>query len=186
MESKAKEPFNFRNHGSFDVIDIKELVRNFQEEWLVNTERQELYQTHKETNSYFLYKTSLEWHPDYNYSVAQVSDNSELLDLVEPIVARLEELHNGKRGQVLFIKLPANKTIPEHTDKGSYLNLCRRHHIPIITSKDTDFGVGDEELSMAEGECWEINNSRTHYVNNFSNVDRIHLLVDIMPNSHIR
>jgi hypothetical protein len=39
---------------------------------------------------------------------------------------------------------------------------------------------------MAEGECWEINNSRPHYVNNFSNVDRVHLLVDIMPNSHIK
>jgi len=185
MESKANEPFNFRNHGSFDVSGIKELVHNFQEEWLVNTERQEVHEVHKETNSYFLYKTSSEWHP-YDYKVAQVSDNSELLKLVEPIVARLEELHNGKRGQVVLIKLPANKTIPEHTDKGTYVSLCRRHHIPIITSRDTDFGVGDEEFSMAEGECWEINNSRPHYVNNFSNVDRVHLMVDIMPNAHIR
>jgi aspartyl/asparaginyl beta-hydroxylase (cupin superfamily) len=43
------------------------------------------------------------------------------------------------------------------------------------------FGVGDEEINMAVGDCWEINNSKIHYVNNYSEVDRIHLLVDILP-----
>jgi hypothetical protein len=186
MGSKANEPFNFRNHGSFDVSGIKELVLNFKDEWLVNTERQEIHKVHKETNSYFLYKTDFEWHMGSGCIITLVSDNAELLELVEPIVSRLEEIHNGKRGQIVLIKLPANKSVSEHTDKGIYLNVCRRHHIPIVTSKDTYFGVGGEELSMAEGECWEINNSRLHYVNNFSEVDRVHLMVDIMPNAHIK
>jgi hypothetical protein len=38
---------------------------------------------------------------------------------------------------------------------------------------------------MGTGECWEINNSRTHFVNNGSKIDRVHLLIDIMPNIEI-
>jgi hypothetical protein len=38
---------------------------------------------------------------------------------------------------------------------------------------------------MGTGECWEINNSRIHYVNNGSKIDRVHLLIDIMPNKEI-
>ena len=38
---------------------------------------------------------------------------------------------------------------------------------------------------MLEGECWEINNTRLHAVENNSKIDRIHLLIDIMPNIEI-
>jgi hypothetical protein len=47
------------------------------------------------------------------------------------------------------------------------------------------FGVGEDSVPMQEGECWEINNSRTHWVENNSPVDRVHLLVDIMPNDEL-
>jgi aspartyl/asparaginyl beta-hydroxylase (cupin superfamily) len=39
---------------------------------------------------------------------------------------------------------------------------------------------------MQSGECWEINNSRPHLVENNSDIDRIHLLIDIMPNEELR
>ena len=61
----------------------------------------------------------------------------------------------------------------------------RRHHVPIITSEQTLFGVGTEKINMLEGECWEINNTRFHSVENDSDIDRVHLLIDIMPNSEI-
>lgn len=48
------------------------------------------------------------------------------------------------------------------------------------------FGVGDEKINMKSGECWEINNSRTHFVDNNSETDRVHLLIDIMPHSELK
>ena len=38
---------------------------------------------------------------------------------------------------------------------------------------------------MATGECWEINNTRLHSVENNSDIDRVHLLIDIMPNKYL-
>lgn len=186
MVKKYQEDFNFIKCGQYDVSSIKNIVESFDDEWKINTVRQTRFTTHMNTESYFIYETSLHWKPEDRYSVEQKSDNGILLEAVEPIVKDLELKHDGVRGQVLIIKLKANTDIPPHTDKGSYLLFNRRHHIPIITSDNTKFGVGDEEIHMSTGECWEINNARTHYVNNNSDVDRIHLLVDIMPNREIK
>ncbi len=185
MFKKHSEDFNFKVSKTYDIEKIKEIASNFDSEWYINTERQNRNTTHQHTLTYYIYETDLFWIPEYEYIVKQKSDNVELLNAVEPIVKDLEEKYNGLRGQVLLIKLVANKEIPPHTDKGSYLMKARRHHIPIITSSGTVFGVGDEEVSMGPGECWEINNSRTHYVNNYSDVDRIHLLIDIMPKGEL-
>ena len=86
---------------------------------------------------------------------------------------------------VLLIKLKAKKNISIHFDSGDYLMSCRRNHIPIITSDNVFFGVGNEKIVMQAGECWEINNSRPHFVENNSEIDRVHLLIDIMPKSEL-
>jgi len=41
--------------------------------------------------------------------------------------------------------------------------------------------VGGEKRHLAAGEIWEINNATVHYVENFSNHDRVHLIVDWAP-----
>jgi len=97
----------------------------------------------------------------------------------------LEKIHNGVRGNVLLIKLKAKEDVALHEDAGDYLMLSRRNHVPIITSGNVVFGVGSERINMQIGECWEINNYRFHWVDNDSDIDRVHLLVDIMPNEEL-
>lgn len=181
MFDKYDEDFNFINCSTYEISNIHSILQDFVDEWFINTERQDNYKTHANTLSFFIYKTDLFWNNGMEYRAALQTDNKELVDLLEPIISDLEQRHNGVRGQVLFIKLLANKDIPMHTDKGDYLMSVRRHHIPIVTSPGTRFGVGEEEINMQQGECWEINNSRLHYVINNSDTDRIHLLIDIMP-----
>ena len=88
-------------------------------------------------------------------------------------------------GKVTLIKLLDNKNVLPHRDYGDYLGFVRRFHIPIVTNKDVLFGIETTLQHMAVGECWEINNSKIHFVKNNSNETRIHLLIDIMPNSII-
>lgn len=185
MVSVPKDTFNFYKHGEYDISFIRNVALWFTDEWLIDQSRQTTFKTHENTQSYFLYQTDLHWTPDQPYVLNLKSNLDILLEAVEPIVQDLEKLHDGIRGQVLLIKLISRSDIPEHVDSGHYLNKVRRHHIPIITSENTVFGVGGEEVNMAEGECWEINNSRPHYVKNHSYISRIHLLVDIMPSSEI-
>ncbi len=186
LDKFSDDSFNFIKYKNFNVDKIKSIIEKFSEEWHINTARQNRSETHKHTLSYQIYEADLHWDKSKPYVVDQKSYNQELIDLLEPIILDLERSHNGKRGQVLLIKLPAGSTIRRHTDSGDYLMLARRHHIPIITSSNTVFGVGDEEINMGVGECWEINNSKTHYVTNYSEVDRIHLLVDIMPSKELQ
>jgi aspartyl/asparaginyl beta-hydroxylase (cupin superfamily) len=183
--NKVSENFNFKNHGTYDVNKIKSYILDLEDEWFINTSRQDKFYTHKDTNSYFMYQSDLKWTKDQIFSVEAKIDDEELLWLIEPIIEDLERIHNGVRGNVLFIKLKAKHNIPKHFDDGDYLVYSRRHHVPIITSEQTLFGVGTEKINMLEGECWEINNTRFHSVENDSDIDRVHLLIDIMPNNEI-
>jgi hypothetical protein len=182
---KTLEDFNFKNHGNYDVEPIKNYIDSFSEEWFLNTSRQDNHYVHKDTNSYFVYTADLRWKSGDVFSAKQTSNDSALLELLEPIVSDLEKIHDGVRGMVLLIKLKAGQDIAPHHDSGDYLMLSRRNHIPVVTSDDVFFGVGEDKIKMKTGECWEINNSRTHFVNNGSKIDRVHLLIDIVPNTEI-
>jgi hypothetical protein len=183
--NKIEQNFNFNRYSTYDVSLIKDHVNRFSSEWFIDTSRQNDYQIHKDTTSYFIYKTDLNWTKGQDFLVETKTNDSALLELVEPIIKDLESIHNGVRGNVLLIKLKAKHNIPKHADSGDYLVLSRRHHIAIVTSDETFFGVGSEKVNMGVGECWEINNTRFHSVENNSEIDRIHLLIDIMPKSEI-
>ncbi len=182
---KIQEDYNFKKHSKYDVNLIKEHIDSFSEEWFINTSRQDKHYVHKDTNSYFVYTADLRWKEGSEFITQTTSNDEVLLKLIEPIVSDLEKIHDGVRGMVLLIKLKAGQDIAPHHDSGDYLMLSKRNHIPIVTSDDVFFGVGDEKVKMETGDCWEINNSRTHFVNNGSKIDRVHLLIDIMPNIEI-
>jgi quercetin dioxygenase-like cupin family protein len=50
--------------------------------------------------------------------------------------------------------------------------------VPVITTEGVIFTVGGEPRSLPAGEIWEINNTREHSVENTSDRDRVHLIVD--------
>ena len=179
--SKVSEDFNFKNLGNYDVEEIKNYISNFAEEWFIDTSRQEIFKAHKDTNSYFIYKADLKWKNSDAFVVEKKSNDAKLVSMIDRIILDLETKHDGVRGNVLLIKLKAGQIIPSHQDSGDYLVASRRHHIPIITSDNTWFTVGSDKINMLVGECWEINNTRFHSVENYSDIDRVHLLIDIMP-----
>ena len=183
---KTLEDFNFKKHNTYNIDEIKNYVSDFSSQWLLDTSRQDNYAVHKETLSYFAYRANLQWKSGQEFSVIRECNDSKLIDMLEPIIKNLEEIHDGVRGMVLLIKLKAREDISIHFDSGDYLMLSKRNHIPIVTSDNVFFGVGNEKISMQAGECWEINNSRPHLVENNSDIDRIHLLIDIMPNEELR
>lgn len=184
--TKSLEPFNFRKKEPFSVDELAERIKEFNSEWLLDTSRQDTFETHKETLSYFVYKANLMWKPGDALEVSLSWADSYVINLIEPIVSRLEDEYQGRRANVILIKLLAGKVIPEHVDGGEYLEAIRRIHVPIITSSKTVFEVGAEKVNMAVGECWEINNMRRHAVDNSKGNDRVHLLIDIMPNTKMQ
>lgn len=186
MIDKRNEPFNYKFHGHFDVSKIKERLNAYSAEWFINSSRQDTYGVHKETNSVFLYDHPAIWSVLEPFTPTESNHDPIMKQLLASIIKELETVHDGKVGKCLFIKLPAEKSVGAHTDKMDYLGAVRRHHIAIQTNDDVLFFVNGESKNMKVGDCWEINNSLEHAVANNGKTDRIHLLVDIMPNRFIK
>lgn len=137
--------------------------------------------THSKTKSHLIYDFPLDWDGEQPTDSVLATDNKTLIDSVELLIRMLEEKYSGKRGRVLLVNLPAGENIPEHMDSGAYLQIVHRNHIPIITNHQVMFGVGNTVVNMKENNVYEINNHKTHYVNNDGDSDRYHLIIDIIP-----
>ena len=185
INNKINEEFRFKYYKKFDVTEIKKEINKLNSEWYLDTSRQDQHGVHKDTLTFFLTDYDVEWMPYSKYNITIKDLNCTLWNLTQPIIYELEQIHNGKVGKVLFPRLKAKNKIYKHWDSTEYLNVVRRHHIPIITNKNVYFYVDDGALNMFEGECWEINNMKSHEVINDSDEDRIHLMIDIIPNKYI-
>ena len=148
----------------------------------MDTSRQELYSDHKNTNSYFIFEHSNNWKYGEEYQAEYRCTDDNLFLMIEPIIKELEKIYDGRIAKCLFIRLPSKKDVKEHKDNGDYLNAVKRCHIAIETNEETFFYVNNEKKNMEVGDCWEINNMKSHYVKNDGETDRIHLLIDILPN----
>jgi hypothetical protein len=184
--NKLNENFNFKFIKIFDIKKILKHLESFSEEWSLDTRRQnQVDQTHKYTEAYYINLVVGNWKLGSYFLTQNVSRDNELYELTKPIVEHLEKIHDGVAGVVMYVKLLGKNKVLEHSDNGDYLESVRRHHIPIKTNKDVLFFVNQEEKNILPGECWEINNNRPHMVLN-GGEERIHLIVDIMPNTILK
>ena len=184
-QSKEDNEFKFYHRKDYDISFIKNAVIDLEKEWFLDTTRQETFAAHKNTTSYILNRIDGHWEVNTPLIELVKADDKLMWDLVSPITSDLESLCDGVIGQVLLIKLSAGKDIEVHTDSGDYLHYVSRHHIPIITNPKVGFFIDGETQHMKEGECWEINNNKPHAVFNRGTQDRVHLLIDIMPNKYL-
>lgn len=180
-------------HKTEDVPKIVEIIKNFDQEWLDYTFRQDTFFIHRHTHTIQITDFDAKSWEEESYKLNQcikcnynfILKNNKLNNLLKPILNYLKNLHNGEVAKAMFVKLAAGKKINEHYDDGLYLSLVKRHHIPIITNDKVWFYVDGIKKNLKTGEIWEIDNTKLHKVENLSNHDRVHLIVDIMPNSYI-
>lgn len=84
---------------------------------------------------------------------------------------------------VRLMKLSKNSIIKEHTDFDlSADSSTLRLHIPIITAPEVNFQLNNKRVEMKSGECWYLNLSEPHSVENFSQRDRVHMVIDVSVN----
>ena len=81
----------------------------------------------------------------------------------------------------LLAKLPSKERIIPHKDSGIHLLLTNRIHLPIKTNPNVKFYIEGKAYEFAAGRCFELSNEKQHSVQNLSNEDRVHLIVDILP-----
>ena len=114
---------------------------------------------------------------------------------MDPIVNILERLPCTYE-RVRFMKLVAGKVIGRHSDKidkDIESGKIIRVHIPIRTNEDVIFTLYEnardkigQEHNLKTGHFYYTDVSKPHAVQNNSNPDRIHLVVDCHGNSVLR
>jgi len=88
---------------------------------------------------------------------------------------------------VRLLKLNAGSIIKEHRD--AELNFEKgeiRLHIPVLTHADLEFFLDKERMNLEEGECWYMNFNLPHAINNKSNINRVHLVIDALVNDWVK
>ena len=176
----GREKFFLQLGTGFDVTALQRKIEDVSDEVWLESGREKLFAVHKDTQS-----AQLVHFEDYKHEVPETFPlHADFETVVEPIVDYIRRYYNdnGFVVRMLLAKLRAGGKIPAHTDAGYSLLNCHRVHIPVITSDSVDFTVGDETITMSTGEAWEINNGEQHHVHNRGHEDRVHLIIDWMPN----
>ncbi len=95
-----------------------------------------------------------------------------------PYLSGIIDSFHCLKERVRLMRLPANQSILKHADVPGKARL----HIPIITHEEIYFLIEGTRIIMKEGELWNIDLTREHEVHNRSPIDRIHLVLDLVPN----
>lgn len=84
---------------------------------------------------------------------------------------------------VRLLKLATGSRILEHRDfdLGFKWGVVRVH-VPVQTDAGVEFLLDGEPVEMREGECWYLDLSLPHRVNNQGKTDRVHLVIDCVVN----
>ena len=167
-------------HSEFDVEAIRNGVERISAAKWLESGREKLFDVHKYTHSLQLVHFEDFKHEQPVYRELYSELRNELRPLLDYIATYYQD--NGFVVRLLLAKLLAGGNIKRHTDAGYSLLNCHRIHVPLITNGEVVFVIGGEEKIMRVGELWEINNGLEHAVINRSREDRIHLIVDWMPN----
>ncbi|MHB1058530.1 MAG: aspartyl/asparaginyl beta-hydroxylase domain-containing protein [Rhodanobacter sp.] len=92
--------------------------------------------------------------------------------------AQLARFETGLRGARL-LRLGPGGRIREHRDYDLGLpDGDLRVHVPIITDAQVDFLLDGRRIPMQAGECWFLDLSLPHRVENRGGIERVHLVVD--------
>lgn len=178
-----KDDWGIREYGNVKISAIQKEISKFSEEWFLDTTRQKPNYTHEHTQMYQLRYFHYDWDPTlpgYYKDVNGFSDPEAIKELQE-LYNFLETEYKGKVVRAEVINMMPYSRIRKHRDRTDMLFICRRIHIPIKTDPGVTFIVNKDVGNMLAGGVYEINNSKIHNVFNHSSENRIHLIVDVMP-----
>jgi hypothetical protein len=95
------------------------------------------------------------------------------------VFSLMRQVEGEQLGMVLITKIPAHTKCYPHTDNGWHARHYDKYAVQIASAPGQAFHVEHDQLSAEPGECYWFDNSRTHWVVNDSDEDRITMIVCI-------
>lgn len=82
--------------------------------------------------------------------------------------------------RVQLAELPPGCVIAPHADR-NLLTMMHRLHVPLVTDENVRFIIDRQTYLLKAGRLYDLNNVRVHAVENSGRINRIHLLIDMLP-----
>jgi mannose-6-phosphate isomerase-like protein (cupin superfamily) len=92
----------------------------------------------------------------------------------------------GRKNRIQFLKLRAGGQIFAHSDPLHQIDTgIVRIHVPVRTNPSVEFTVHGRRIVMQAGQSWYVDVRFRHSVNNPGAEDRVHLVIDVIPNPEL-
>jgi len=104
---------------------------------------------------------------------------SKYYPLIEPIINLLKDHYTFNKYACFLARLAPNSNIGDHKDRGLFLELCNRIHVPIVTNPKVKYVIDSQNYYWERGKVYEFDNTRMHGVRNESADYRIHLVINL-------
>jgi hypothetical protein len=184
----------FKRKGLISVGSIpKKLNKNLLNiiedwEWKYNTQRQETFSQHKDTETILLrfkppWILDLEKSNRYSgeqYYLHTYPSFSKYQSFVSDYLNLFSKKYRISDYGCMIVKLKSGGYIPPHIDTGNYFINGSRIHVPIKTSRKALFYLDDKKINMKVGKFYQIDNTNIeHSVSNDGSDDRIHIIFDL-------
>lgn len=135
---------------------------------------------HRDTRAIYL-RWAKEWTPEciFESLSAEWCKPAVILHKTMGMVRSvLAEVHATKLGRVMLASLRPGGVITPHCDEGAYARHFTRYHVPLASDPGNAFRVGEDLVAMQVGELWTFRHDLEHSVQNGSQRERVHLIVD--------
>jgi hypothetical protein len=172
-----------------DYKGILEILKTVpEEEWnkdtAVRNSKEKVGNTNLDTRALLLkYKSTAATGPGFvDYEKNDVETLNKLKPFLDVIISDAKNFYgyeNLKLTNIVFTELRRGGIIPEHSDTGKMLTTHHRIHIPLVSDPAVKFTLDHKDYYLEPGHGYEINNQLTHEVRNESNIDRIHMIIDL-------
>lgn len=94
--------------------------------------------------------------------------------LILSVMARVEA---EQLGGVLITRIPPGGRIEPHIDTNWHATWYQKYYLSLKSAPGATFHVEDESINPKVGEIWMIDNTKTHWVINDSNEERMTLII---------
>lgn len=98
---------------------------------------------------------------------------------IQQVLATIGEVYGRSR----LMGLAGGCAVPEHRDINYHWYNRVRIHVPVISNPDVLFYCGDQYVHMGAGETWIFDSWKPHRVENGSEMNRVHLVIDTAGSS---
>jgi len=172
--------------GAVSIDALTDAVLSLDEDvWLMNEQRQNDYEVHKQTRSVVLVFCD---GPMHELVVSKSDGWDALANVAVPVMHELIGRCYEPGGTIIravAANLVAGGRINPHFDSHSSFRMSHRIHVPISTNPRVRFMIDGRPFHMDVGQAYEINNQKTHSVINSGAEDRITFIFDYLPAENV-